>query len=101
MQIQSDRDVVYELLTASLEAWRLDGHVRRADDGALIVSCQDRDIRIERSPAELPFRWMVIIGGRKRGAVSLVVVLRQLRGALDPSYAAARVRVVASALVPP
>jgi hypothetical protein len=43
---------------------------------------------------------MVTVDGRRRGAVSLVAVLRQLRAALDPGYAKTRVRIAASALVP-
>jgi hypothetical protein len=35
---------------------------------------------------------MVTINGRKRGAVSLIAVLRQVRTALDPGYAINRVR---------
>jgi hypothetical protein len=43
---------------------------------------------------------MVMVDGRKRGAISLVAVLRQLREALDPGYAANRLRVAVAALVP-
>jgi hypothetical protein len=100
MQTDSDQDKVCELLAASLEAWRLPGTVARALDGAIIVACGGVDIRIERAPHELPFRWLVTAAGRRRGAISLVAVLRQLRAALDPDHAADRVRVVASPLVP-
>jgi hypothetical protein len=44
---------------------------------------------------------MVIVGDRRRGAISLVAVLRQVRTALDPGYATMRVRVAAFPLVPP
>jgi hypothetical protein len=93
-------DTVCELLAASLLAWRLDGSVGRADDGAMLVSCKAVDIRVERAPSDLPFRWLVTVAGRRRGAISLVAVLRQLRAALDPAYAASRVRVAPSSLVP-
>jgi hypothetical protein len=43
---------------------------------------------------------MVTIGRRQRRAMSLVGVLRQVREALDPGYAANRVRVVLTPLVP-
>jgi hypothetical protein len=43
---------------------------------------------------------MVTIDGRKRGTISLVGVLRQVRDALDPGYAANRVRVALTPLVP-
>jgi hypothetical protein len=46
------------------------------------------------------FRWMVTVDGRKRGAISLVAVLRQVREALDPGYAASRVRIAVAPLVP-
>ena len=86
-------DIVRELLAQSLPAWGLLGSVRGEDDGAITVSCNGTEIRIERSPPGLPFRWMVAMNGRKRGAISLVAVLRQVRGALDPGYATNRVRI--------
>ena len=46
------------------------------------------------------FRWMVMIDGRRRGAISMLAVLRQVREALDPGYAASRVRVAVAPLVP-
>ena len=49
---------------------------------------------------ELMFRWIVTVEGRKRGAISLVAVLRQVREALDPGYAGSRVRVAVNPLVP-
>jgi hypothetical protein len=44
---------------------------------------------------------MVIIGDRRRGAISLVAVLRQVRATLDSGYATMRVRITAFSLVPP
>ena len=86
-------DIVRDLLAQSLPAWGLLGSVRSEGDGAITVSCNGTEIRIERSPPGLPFRWMVAMNGRKRGAISLVAVLRQVRGALDPGYATNRVRI--------
>jgi hypothetical protein len=94
-------DCVHALMTQSLAAWRLAGRVVRSDDGALNVSCNGDDIRIERAPADVPFRWMVTIGGRRRGAISVVAVLRQVRARLDPGYAAQRLRVAPVPVVPP
>jgi hypothetical protein len=91
---------VLELLAQSLLAWRVAGSVARAIDGAFVIDGSSKDIRIERAPAHVPFRWMVAIGGRKRGAISLVAVLRQVREALDPGYAASRVRIAVAPLVP-
>jgi hypothetical protein len=91
---------VHELMTQSLVAWRLTGSVRRTSDGAILVSCREHDIRIERAPPDLPFRWIVIVDGRRRVATSLVGVLRQVRAALDPGYAIMRARIAPFPLVP-
>jgi hypothetical protein len=93
-------DKLCELMTQSLIAWRVTGSVRDAGDGAIVVSCDVHEIRIERAPPDLPFRWMVITDGRRRGAISLVAVLRQVRTALDPGYATMRARLAAFPLVP-
>jgi hypothetical protein len=42
----------------------------------------------------------VTTGDRTRPAISLVAVLRQVRQAVDPGYAASRVRVTVAPLVP-
>ena len=89
-----------ELLAQSLVAWRVAGSVARASDGALMIGEARKPIRIDRAPPHLMFRWMVTVDGRTRGAVSLVGVLRQVREALDPGYAANRLRVAVAALVP-
>jgi hypothetical protein len=93
-------DLACELLAQSLVAWRVAGGVERASDGALVIGGNRKNIRIERAPRHLMFRWMVTIDGRKRGAISLVAVLRQVREALDPGYAANRVRIAVAPLVP-
>ena len=92
--------LAHELLAQSLAAWRVAGTVERADDGALVIGGSGRDIRIERAPPHLMFRWMVTVDGRQRPAISLVAVLRQVRAALDPGYTANRVRIAAAPLVP-
>jgi hypothetical protein len=93
-------DAVCGLLTQSLVAWRLTGSVERASDGALRLSCNAIDITVERAPPNLPFRWIVHVGGRKRVALALPAVLRQVREALDPDYARNKVRVGITPLVP-
>jgi hypothetical protein len=93
-------DTVEELLAQSLVAWRVTGSVARASDGALVIGGNGKDIRIDRAPPRSMFRWMVTIDGRRRGAISLVAVLRQVREALDPGYAANRVRIAVAPLVP-
>ena len=87
-----------ELLVESLAAWRVAGTVERATDGALVISSR-KEIRIERVRDEL-FRWTVTVEGRRRPAISLAAVLRQVRDALDPAYAANRVRIAIAPLVP-
>ena len=92
-------DHLDELLTQSLLAWRTAGNVERAGDGARVIDGNAKTIRIERAPSDGMFRWMVTVDGRKRPAISLVAVLRQVREALDPGYAARRVRIAVAPLV--
>lgn len=91
---------LHELMTQSLVAWRLIGGVHSTSDGAILVSCQEHNIRIEPTASDLPFRWIVTIDNRTRPALSLVAVLRQVRAALDPSYATTRARIAPFPLVP-
>jgi hypothetical protein len=93
-------DHLRELMTQALLAWRLTGEICDTGDGAVLVSCEKHDIRIERAPPGVPFRWVVTIDGRRRTAISLIAVLRQVRTALDPGYATMRVRVATFPLVP-
>jgi hypothetical protein len=92
--------MVCELLAQSLVAWRVAGCVRRSSDGAIMIGGDLQKIQIDPVPSDLPFRWMVTVDGRRRGAISLVAVLRQVREALDPGFATNRVRVALSPLVP-
>jgi hypothetical protein len=93
-------DLARELLAQSLLAWCVTGRVERADDGGFAIVESHRSIRIEPAPPCLMFRWMVTVDGRQRGAISLVAVLRQVREALDPGYAARRAQVAVAPLVP-
>jgi hypothetical protein len=93
-------DLARELLAQSLLAWRVTGSVERDSDGAIVIVGARRPIRIEPAPPDSIFRWMVTADGRRRGAISLVAVLRQVREALDPGYAVNRVRVAVAPLVP-
>jgi hypothetical protein len=92
-------ELACELLTQSLAAWRIAGHVRKEPDGAIVVRGGRKDIRIERAPPGSMFRWMVMVNERKRAAISLVAVLRQVREALDPGYASSRVRIAIAPLL--
>ena len=91
-------DLVGELLTQSLAAWRIAGRVERAGDG-VIVRVGAKQVCITRMPEGSMFRWMVFADGRERRAISVVAALRQVREALDPDYAAMRVRVAVAPLV--
>ena len=93
-------DLTCELMAQSLAAWRVAGAVERARDGAIVIRGARKDIRIDAVPSDPMFRWMVTIDGRTRRAISVVAVLRQVREALDPGYAASRVRVALTPLVP-
>jgi hypothetical protein len=93
-------DLACELVVQSLAAWRVAGAVERARDGAIVIRGARKDIRIDAVPSDPMFRWMVTIDGRTRRAISVVAVLRQVREALDPGYAANRVRVALTPLVP-
>jgi hypothetical protein len=93
-------DLLCELLAQSLLAWRLPGEARRGSDGAILISSERRAILVKPAPAGLPFRWLVTVDDRERPAISIVAVLRQVREALDPGYAARRVRIAAFPLVP-
>jgi hypothetical protein len=93
-------DHVRNLMEQSLTAWGLKGHVQVSPDGAILITCDMQEIRIEPASSDLPFRWMVTVGTRRRGAISVVAVLRQVRTALDPTYAGSRVLIATSELVP-
>ena len=93
-------ELACELLAQSLLAWRVAGKVERDGDGAVVIAGARKNIRIDPAPPRQMFRWMVTIDGRRRGAISLLAVLRQVREALDPDYAATRVRIAVAPLVP-
>jgi hypothetical protein len=91
-------DLVHELITQSLAAWHVAGTVELTGNRAIVIGAKP-EIRIEPAPAGSVFRWTITIDGRTRPAISLLAVLRQVRGALDPGYAASRVRVAVSPVV--
>jgi hypothetical protein len=93
-------DLLCELLTQSLLAWRINGEASRTSGGAILVSGERRRIFVKPAPSDLPFRWLVAVDDCERPAISIVAVLRQLREALDPGYATRRVRIGPLPLVP-
>ena len=90
---EASKTVLGELLAQSLIAWGLEGNVQSENDGSILLSCKTANIRVQPAAPHLPFRWMVTIDDRTRGAISLIAVLHQVRSALDPDYAAKRVRI--------
>jgi hypothetical protein len=93
-------DTLRELLAESLAAWRLAGEVRSAG-GVVLLSCNATEIRVESVPPGSPFRWMVTVNGRRRGALSLLAVLRRVRAALDPDYERHQVLIAPAPVIPP
>jgi hypothetical protein len=90
---------LHELMTQSLVAWRLTGSVHNSSDGGVLIFCRQHSIRIGPASPDLPFRWFVTVDNRRRGAISLVTVLRQVRAVLDPGYASTRARIAPFPLV--
>ena len=93
-------DTLRVLLAESLAAWRLAGEVRSAG-GVVLLSCNATEIRVEPVPPGSPFRWLVSVNGRRRGALSLLAVLRRVRAALDPEYERHQVRIAPAPVIPP
>ena len=94
-------NAVEDLLIQSLDAWRVSGNVRREAGGVLLVTADERRLRISRAPADLPFRWMVAEGERTRGVTSIAGLLRAVRAAVDPGYRPIRLRIAPLPLLPP
>ena len=92
-------DLVVELITQSLAAWHVAGTVELTGDRAIVIGAKS-EIRIEPAPTHSVFRWTITIDGRTRPAISLLAVLRQVRGALDRGYTPCRVRVALLPVVP-
>ena len=96
----ASKEILGELLAQSLIAWGLDGMVQRASDASVLLSCNGTDIRVRAAAPDLPFRWMVTIDNRTRGAISLIAVLRAVRTALDPAYTANLARIAFPKVLP-
>ncbi len=90
--------LVHRLLTASLDAWHVKGHVAR-DGDRLTLTAGDHDLVVARGAP--PFRWTVTLAGRTRGVTSIAGLLRTLRRVVDPEHQASRLRIAAGALVQP
>ena len=73
------------LLETSLEAWQLAGKVG-ANGTGLLLNSQDTELSIAKAPSGMPFRWVVMVDGRRRTAASVNGVLRIVRQSLAPGY---------------
>ncbi len=87
------------LLQVSLAEWQLSGNTREAD-GGILLHCKGADIAIERAPQGMPFRWVLVIEGRKRTAASVGGVLRIVRQTLAPGYEPLSLRIAPAPIVP-
>jgi len=92
-------DLVHELIAQSLAAWHVASTIELTADRAIVIDANP-EIRIASALAGSVFRWTITIDGRTRPAISLLAVLRQVRGALDPGYAACGVRVALLPVAP-
>ncbi len=92
-------DLVHELITQSLAAWHIAATVELTNDRAVVIGAKPK-IRIEPAQAGSAFRWTITINGRTRPARSVLAVMRQVREALDPGYAACPVRIALLPMAP-
>ena len=88
------------LLDVSLAEWQLTGDVGEANGGIISLRCNGTDISIERAPRGMPFRWVLVIEGRKRTAASVGGVLRIVRQTLAPGYEPLSLRIAPAPIVP-
>ena len=93
--------LLHVLLERSMVTWGVLARVHRGEDGALHVTGLGKAGSIARAAESAPFRWLVTIDGRRRPAVSINAVLRQVRIAFDPGYDMSRVRVAPMPIRPP
>jgi hypothetical protein len=89
------------LLERSMTAWGLLAKVTLDEAGVIAILSPGHDVKVARAAPGAPFRWMVSVNARKRPAVSILAVLRQVRQALDPGYATSRVRIAPMAVSVP
>jgi hypothetical protein len=81
------------LVEESLALWGCPGTVHREPAGTIVVKTAEHHVRIDRAEVDLPFRWLVVVDGRRRVAGSVTGLLRALRLGLDAGFQASRVRI--------
>ena len=87
-----DRAVLV-LVEESLALWGHPGTVHREPTGAIVIETAGHHVRIDRAEAGVPFRWLVVVDGRRRVAGSVTGLLRALRLGLDAGFQPSRVRI--------
>ena len=90
--------LVHRLLTASLIAWQVTGHVQRDADRITLTAGAHTLLLARGAP---PFRWTVTVAGRDRGVTSIAGLLRMVRRVIDPDRQTSRLRIAPARLVPP
>jgi hypothetical protein len=84
---------VLALVKESLALWGCPGTVHREATGAIVVKTAGHHVRIDRAEAGVPFRWQVVVDGRRRVAGSVTGLLRALRLGIDADFQPGRVRI--------
>ena len=84
---------VLALVEESLAVWGRPGTVHREPTGAIVVETAGHHVRIDRAEAGVPFRWLVVVDGRRRVAGSVTGLLRALRLGLDQDFQPSRLRI--------
>src|SRR5262245_5353200 len=82
------------LLQASLVLWNCPGGVRGTAAGTISVRAWEHTAEIARAEPGVPFRWSIVIDGRRRHAGSIPGLLRTLRMGLDAGFRPSRTRIV-------
>lgn len=91
----------FRLLQESLRAWDIVGKVARDETGGIVVTAKDERLVVTQAPADVPFRWVLKVGGRTRTAMSVTGVLGIVRQTIDPSYQPLRARIAPVQVLPP
>jgi hypothetical protein len=81
------------LVEESFVLWGRSGTVHREPTGTIVVMTAEHHVRIDRAEAGVPFRWLVVVDGRRRVAGSVTGLLRTLRLGIDADFKPSRVRI--------
>jgi hypothetical protein len=87
------------LIEESLAMWGVRG-AARMEAGAIVIEAAEHHVRIARAEVGVPFRWSIVVDGRRRVAGSVTGLLRTLRMGLDPDFQPSRIRVAPLDVLP-